>query len=624
MGVVIKEKEEQAKPLLIVGIFFWDTLNGEFFARCLGIINHLFHMSQRKDNPISFKVCSFFHKSRAQAKTELVEEALATSATWVMFLDDKVFVNNNVFESIIDVSDCAITSVTNVPDKDVMIELHCAVIKTSAFEKITKPYFLRLEKDGKWISENVFFLEKAKRKGVIAIGIDGHQSLRLQAERKSGEPSQIITEKHSKTDVLIAIPVAETVPGQFFSQFLVVLHSLFNKSISDGFGFAVQTIWGKEIDQSRTETVDEAMRLHAKEILWLDSDSIVEADLIHKMISREEDVVSAVTVKKSAPYSPVVLRMNDGYLNFQEDFQQGKGLIEVDAVGLGCTVTKTDVFRKIGKHYFKITKMDMPDGSVDWEGEDVYMSGKMKSAGYKLWVDTDLCYGHLGKIATVQDYNAFYRESMMYLRTCRDKAVKSLIGFWKNKYTGKEIKALFMQMKKQIKEVDETYLTPEEWLAERADWHLWGEQWERDQNVTAQIINLQRKYGNIAVLCLDRGIGQLPSMLTDLGIEIDCLALPEDMAIIKDIHNFWIHRKLNIVELKSLTKNYYDVIVAIDWFEHLDEKEFDSTIAILRKIVKQGSELIVTSAPHNDRHRHYQWTEERKQAVLNIKKGVTG
>lgn len=627
MGMEVEKK----KPLLLIGIFFWETMNGEFFARCLGIINQLFQMSQRVQGGVAFKVSICAHKTRVQAKTELIDEALRMDADWVMFLDGKLDVGSDIVEEMMKIDEDIVNINHVFTDKGKILRktslmsgelLSCGLIKTSVFKKVHTPYFASSERDGHWFNENEFFVDHAKKNGYKVRNMEYSKSCVV------GDKiiSQVIVQKAERIKTLIAVPVAETVNMQFVRQFLEILHSLLNRSIQDkNFSFGVHVVYGQEIVRARTEMVEEARRLHAKQILWLDSDSIVSVDDVYRMIGKSEDIVSGITVQKSAPYLPVVLKKEDGYLNMQVDIAIGTGNIEVDAVGMGLTLTKMAVFEKMSKPYFKITRHELPDGSIEYEGEDVYMSEKSKGVGFKLWVDTNICYGHLGKVATIQDYILFSKEKLVYLKECREKALSAMCDFLDGKYDTHQLKMEMMKMKKKIKEVEESLLSGEEWLLERADWHLWGEQWERDQNMVWQVMNMCRKYGSLKVLCLDRGIGQLPTMLMQAGIDVDCLDIveaniPEHQS--EMIKNLWLQKKINIVSLKQLTKNYYDVILIIDWFEHLDDDKFDICVKGLQEILKAGCELIVACAPHNDRHRHYQWTEDRKRTILEIKRMV--
>jgi 2-polyprenyl-3-methyl-5-hydroxy-6-metoxy-1,4-benzoquinol methylase len=63
------------------------------------------------------------------------------------------------------------------------------------------------------------------------------------------------------------------------------------------------------------------------------------------------------------------------------------GLYEVDIIGGGCMLMKTDIFRKIPQPYFWI------DGIV---GTDVHLCNQLREAGVKIFVDTSIELGHQG------------------------------------------------------------------------------------------------------------------------------------------------------------------------------------------------------------------------------------
>lgn len=585
----------------MVGIFQWDSISGKFFAQILRVCDMLFQLNQ--EGLLIFNITSFHHRTKEQGRIGLVRRAIEQNADKILFLDAKRDID-------VDTIDLLIAS-----EKDVIV-----VNKNNCLNKKERGFFPTEDVDWDYtIAKTETFKNTPSKNWFISKGKKTYKYIRYFLSSFSQQPSQIIVKKDEDIDVLIGIPVAETVSGQFFGGFLEILNSLFNRAKADkDFSFAIYTIFETEIDIARKMMIDEARRLKAREILFLDSDSIVSSEVIHKMIDREEDVVSAVTVKKMPPYYPVVLKQEDGYLNYQEDFEANKGVQEANAIGMACTSIKTKVFDDIKEPYFKFTEYILPDGSVEWEGEDIYFSRKIQKAGHKIYVDTDCLFGHFGKIATIEDYNAFYRKELMYLKQCRQEALESLKLFFDKKYTRKQLKIQLMKMRAKVKEkgLRESDLTSEEWLCERADWHLWGDQWHIDQDLAkAIVVEMQGKEKCFKVLCLDRGIGQLPYMLSSFGAKVDCLFTAETAS-----RKFMEFRGLNIVELSELKKDYYDAIVMIDWFEHLDDEEFYRQIDSLRGILKAGGKFCMKTASHNDRHQHYEWTEDRKKTILDIGK----
>jgi hypothetical protein len=207
---------------------------------------------------------------------------------------------------------------------------------------------------------------------------------------------------------------------------------------------------------------------------------------------------------------------------------------------------------------------------------------------------------------------------MVLLAKCRKNQLGALKGFFGKKYTRKQLKIKAMEMKKRVKqpEIDIEKMPVEDWLCERTDWHLWDNQWKIDQDIVMAVLGLGKQFGSLKILCLDRGIGQIPKMLLNADLDVDCLAMGRE-----DIEAFWRCRGLKVIKLENLTKNYYDVILIVDWFEHLDDEQFDITCQKVKEAVKKDNKFIMKSFVHNDRHRHYEWTDYRKKVIINCFEG---
>ena len=76
-------------------------------------------------------------------------------------------------------------------------------------------------------------------------------------------------------------------------------------------------------------------------------------------------------------------------------------LFTIDCPGMGCTLFKTDVFRKVPYPWF-----DLKEGKY---GQDIYFWSKAKDAGIKCGVDTAVQCGHLceRRVVSITDYRAW-------------------------------------------------------------------------------------------------------------------------------------------------------------------------------------------------------------------------
>lgn len=152
---------------------------------------------------------------------------------------------------------------------------------------------------------------------------------------------------------------------------------------------------GYSVDVSRNLIVEHALEYGYDYILWIDSDMIIPKNALVKLWTHDKDIVSGVYAYKILMgENAVVKRFKDKENDVYEDIplkeiRESTELIEVDGVGFGCVLTKTDVFRKIQSPWF-VYSPDM--------GEDIYFCRKAQSAGYKVWLDPTIKAGHVGKV----------------------------------------------------------------------------------------------------------------------------------------------------------------------------------------------------------------------------------
>ncbi len=117
------------------------------------------------------------------------------------------------------------------------------------------------------------------------------------------------------------------------------------------------------VDQARNSIVEEAIKLEAHYILFLDDDHIIPSDLFYKLLSHQKDVVGALAFRRLPPYSPCIYDWEtspkNGNLMVRDrpDLIK-KGLQKVDAIGFGAVLVKTEVFKKIGgPRWFKFDEV---------------------------------------------------------------------------------------------------------------------------------------------------------------------------------------------------------------------------------------------------------------------------
>ena len=153
------------------------------------------------------------------------------------------------------------------------------------------------------------------------------------------------------------------------------------------------------LSKGRQSLVNQALASGHSHVLFLDSDMTFPADTAVRLLAHDLDIVgvAAATRRDGALMSSAQKRWGE-----RLDIAANDGLVEVDYLGFGGVLIRTDVFRKIAKPWFPI-EFRGPDseGRDTWTGEDYGFCGKARAAGFRVHVDTALSFefGHLGQKA---------------------------------------------------------------------------------------------------------------------------------------------------------------------------------------------------------------------------------
>ncbi len=139
-------------------------------------------------------------------------------------------------------------------------------------------------------------------------------------------------------------------------------------------------------------------------ILFLDDDHVFPADLLKRLLAHEEDIVAAPYMRRAGAHSPVAFshRSEDGlYQAIDLTELPGEGLLKVHAVGAGCLLIRSEVFRAISSepNWFKHGQVGEWDAS-----EDIIFCEKANEAGFDVYVDLGTPVGHMAPSAVWPSY----------------------------------------------------------------------------------------------------------------------------------------------------------------------------------------------------------------------------
>lgn len=190
--------------------------------------------------------------------------------------------------------------------------------------------------------------------------------------------------------VAIVVPTRDTV----HSPFAYCLTQLIKTSESAGVETFLFFNSGSVLLNQREHLVNSSFEVESDYTLWLDSDMTFPSTTLLKLLSHNKNIVGCNYKKRSNPQTPVAYK-NIGDWDSWVPLDEKEDLVEVEGVGMGCILIKTELFNKLRKPYFEFTYDRESD---DWLGEDFNLFTKMRNIGENIYIDTNLSreIGHLG------------------------------------------------------------------------------------------------------------------------------------------------------------------------------------------------------------------------------------
>lgn len=197
-----------------------------------------------------------------------------------------------------------------------------------------------------------------------------------------------------------------------------MMHSLTAKSLCGlrvPEGTRYQFAIGSLVYDARNQITEEAIKDGCGRILWIDSDMIFDADLLERlsadMDSTGADMVCALCVTREPPIVPVILEQleaeeADGavrirhrqYLDYPPD-----SLFPVAGCGFGAVLVSVGICQKL-------MKTGLPFSPLPGLGEDLSFCLKARERGAKIYCDSAIKVGHIGRIVYDESDFRFLRQ----------------------------------------------------------------------------------------------------------------------------------------------------------------------------------------------------------------------
>lgn len=190
--------------------------------------------------------------------------------------------------------------------------------------------------------------------------------------------------------VAIGIPSPERIDYRFYTC-LIDLITQTSRFVPIGMTQAV----GSRIAFNRNVIVENAKKIGATDLLWIDSDSHFPINALMTLLMHDKDVVCATTCRRQGKdRGPICAPMD------LASIQPNQVLVKMRQIGMPFMLTKMSVFDSLEKPYFAEPPRKMTDieGEQELVGEDEYFCEALLKAGFDIWCDMELSMqvGHIG------------------------------------------------------------------------------------------------------------------------------------------------------------------------------------------------------------------------------------
>ena len=204
----------------------------------------------------------------------------------------------------------------------------------------------------------------------------------------------------SRYRILVFTPILASLPPEVYANHIVRFQEEFDEARSTGLRIHFRNAVRTSIVSARNAAVREALDGDFTHLFFLDDDVILPPRAISRLVEHDRDVASGLTFLRTPPHYPAMfLDPHDasGVVHFIKTWPLDQ-VIEVDAVGTACVLIKTSVLKHLESEgpdaWFQFAPGRIGEAMV---GEDIHFSKRVRDAGFRIFVDTAMEFGHLGR-----------------------------------------------------------------------------------------------------------------------------------------------------------------------------------------------------------------------------------
>lgn len=197
--------------------------------------------------------------------------------------------------------------------------------------------------------------------------------------------------------ILLAIPTSRFIENETF-------RSVYNLNKPEGYDVELTIVPGYSVHQARNIIVQQAIDGNFDYVFFVDADIILPQDILKGLLEDDKDIISGYYVKKIEGQNICELFGNPPNVDnpeilsniLENDLPKISGIFGVKACGFGCTLIKTEVFKKVMEKKPEDLCFDYVFKKNTMCSEDILFCKRAGEIGIETFVDTRYRCGHIG------------------------------------------------------------------------------------------------------------------------------------------------------------------------------------------------------------------------------------
>jgi hypothetical protein len=184
--------------------------------------------------------------------------------------------------------------------------------------------------------------------------------------------------------IAVAIPSGDSVPADFWMSFTFSVmrwQQLLSAGTISRFEF--RNVRSANLAESREQLARWALDGGFSHVLWVDSDMTFPSWALERLLSQKRAIIGAsYRMRAHAQGFPTTFTKHGGAFNPCWPLE-GNEPLEVDGIGCGLLLVKTDVYRKLAEPWYSFEYL----GGGKYLSEDLRFCDQAKAGGFKVFCD---------------------------------------------------------------------------------------------------------------------------------------------------------------------------------------------------------------------------------------------